>query len=126
MDWTEYASASGGFNRTESLLDVSLSFAPPIEASISEWPKERDELRRRLHRSEKDGVPFGYDTTPRVGMAVERDTGTSIDDRGRAYIEEAFVDCWADLIMGAGWMDRGELTFRQASWAIVSGNYISS
>ncbi|OCF77681.1 hypothetical protein I204_01679 [Kwoniella mangroviensis CBS 8886] len=119
MDWSEFASPSGGFNRTDPLLDVSLTFSAPIEKEITDWPKERDELRRRLHKSQKDSVPFNYDTTPRVGINAFSDANARVDDKGRVYVEEAFVDCWCDLIIGAGWMDREELTFREANWALM-------
>lgn len=114
MDWSDFA--DGGFTRTESFLTASLTFSAPIQSSITEWPKERDELQRRLHKTQKEATPFNYDTTPRVGRnsAVE-----GIDDKGRVYIEEAFIDCWTDFMMGAGWMDREELTFKEASWALV-------
>ncbi|WWC73405.1 uncharacterized protein I206_107372 [Kwoniella pini CBS 10737] len=121
MDWSEFASPSGGFNRTDNVLDVSLTFAQPIEKEITDWPKERDELRRRLHKSQKDSVPFNYDTTPRLGVQAFPDSSVngSIDEKGRVYLEEAFVDCWADLIVGCGWVDREELTFRESNWAII-------
>ena len=41
------------------------------------------------------------------------------DAKGRVWLEEAFVDCWADLFMGAAWEDRDELTFKEANWALV-------
>lgn len=53
-------------------------------------------------------------------MDVDSDQGESRDEKGRVWIEEAFVDCWADLMMGAGWVERDELTFRESNWAIVS------
>jgi hypothetical protein len=53
-------------------------------------------------------------------MAVENDQGETRDERGRVWVEEAFVDCWADLMMGAGWTDRDELTFKEANWVLVS------
>ncbi|WVQ79533.1 hypothetical protein IAT38_001632 [Cryptococcus sp. DSM 104549] len=107
MDWTEFASPSGGFNRTDPLLDVSLTFSQPVSSSISAWPRERDELRKRLHKAQKDAVPFGWDTGVRVGVD------------GRVYVEEAWVDFWADIGMGCGWVEREELTFREANWAII-------
>lgn len=42
-----------------------------------------------------------------------------VDGKGGVYLEEAWVDVWADLMLGAGWMDSEELTFREANWAIV-------
>jgi hypothetical protein len=119
MDWTEFASPSGGFNRTDPLLDVSLTFSPPIGESISDWPKQQEDLRRRLHKTQKEGTPFNYDTAPRVGGQAAPEQGQ--DAAGRVYLEEAFVDAWADLMMGAGWVEREELTFKDANWVIVSG-----
>lgn len=114
MDWSDFA--DGGFTRTESFLTASLTFSAPVQSSITEWPKERDELHRRLHKTQKEATPFNYNTMPRFG----RNSGVEgIDDKGRVYIEEAFIDCWTDFMMGAGWMDRDELTFKEASWALV-------
>lgn len=119
MDWTEFASAAGGFNRTDKLLQVSLAFSQPISSSITDWPKERDELRKKLQKTQKEATPFHHDTTPKVGSEVAQDPQARADSSGRVYIEEAFLDCWADLMMGAGWMDRNELTFKEANWAFV-------
>ncbi|OCF39995.1 hypothetical protein I317_06192 [Kwoniella heveanensis CBS 569] len=121
MDWSEFASPSGGFNRTDSLLDVSLTFAPPVQNQVTDWPKERDELRKRLHKAQKNAVPFNYDTTPRFGANAAPDPvgGARTDEKGRVYIEEAFVDCWADLMMGSSWVERDELTFRDANWVLI-------
>ena len=120
MDWTEFASSTGGFNRTDPLLDMSLTFSAPLADSITGWPRERDEIAKRLHKAQKDAVPFNYDTTPRVGAAVSQDPGSRADGKGRVYLEEAFVDCWTDWMMGGGWADREELTFKEANWVLVS------
>ena len=125
MDWSEFASDAGGFNRTDPILDMSLTFSAPLSNSITDWPKERDELQRRLHKSQKDAVPFNYDTTPRVGASGSQEAGSRADGKGRVYIEEAFVDCWADWMMGGGWADREELTFKEANWALVSSTLCS-
>ncbi|GMK54845.1 hypothetical protein CspeluHIS016_0114310 [Cutaneotrichosporon spelunceum] len=114
MDWSEFA--SGGFTRTENYLTASLTFSAPVQSSITEWPKERDELRRRLQKTQKEATPFNHDTTPRVGRAANME---GADDKGRIYVEEAFVDCWADFMMGGAWTDREELTFKEASWALI-------
>ncbi|OWZ45114.1 hypothetical protein C356_03199 [Cryptococcus neoformans c45] len=132
MDWNEFAAPSGGFNRTDPLLDVSLSFSPPISSTIASWPKERDQLAKRLHKAQKDAVPFHYDTLPVFGRDVPfpndddrmslggRAGGMEqVDGKGGVYVEEAWIDVWADLMLGAGWVDREELTFREANWAIV-------
>jgi hypothetical protein len=114
MDWTSFA--DGGFSRTEPFLTASLTFSAPVQTSITEWPKERDELRRRLHKTQKEATPFAHDTTPRVGHASQID---GLDQNGRITIEEAFVDCWTDFMMGSGWADREELTFKETSWALI-------
>ncbi|KLT40277.1 hypothetical protein CC85DRAFT_322125 [Cutaneotrichosporon oleaginosum] len=114
MDWSEFA--SGGFTRTENYLTASLTFSAPVQSSITEWPKERDELRRRLQKTQKEATPFNHDTTPRVGRAANVEGS---DNKGRIYVEEAFVDCWADFMMGGAWTDREELTFKEASWALI-------
>ncbi|WRT69392.1 uncharacterized protein IL334_006376 [Kwoniella shivajii] len=119
MDWSEFASPSGGFNRTDPHLNASLTFASPIEKEITDWPKERDELRKRLHKSQKESIPFNYDTTPQFGCNAFTNTINKADDKGRVYIEEAFVDCWSDLMLGSSWLDRDELTFREANWALI-------
>lgn len=38
---------------------------------------------------------------------------------GELLLEEPFVDCWADLLISAGWMDRSDMTLRECNWAIV-------
>ena len=119
MEWSDFAAPSGGFSRTDNVLDVSLTFAPPISSSISEWPKEREDLNKRLHKTQKEATPFSYDTTPRIGNDIP-DSLARPDQYGRVYIEEAFVDWWADWAVGGGWMDRDELTFKEANWALVS------
>ncbi|ORX38018.1 hypothetical protein BD324DRAFT_608403 [Kockovaella imperatae] len=119
MDWSEFASDSGGFQRTDPLLDASLTFSAPLSESITDWPKERDELHKRLQKSQKEAVPFNYDTTPRVGASVSQDPGSRADGKGRVYLEEAFLDCWADWMMGGGWADREELTFKEANWVLI-------
>lgn len=116
MDWSDFVGPSGGFSRTEPFLTASLTFSAPVQSQITEWPKERDELRRRLHKTQKESTPFNHDTTPRTGPTASLD---GADSKGRVYIEEAFVDCWADFMLGSGWTDRDELTFKEASWALI-------
>lgn len=41
-------------------------------------------------------------------------------DGREELIEEGFVDTFADLLYGGGWMDRGEEVFRDCNWALVS------
>lgn len=117
MDWTDFASSAGGFNRTE-LLDISLTFSPPLLSQISEWPVHRQELSHRLHKSQKDAVPFHHDTSIHVGAQAFAEARA--DEKGRIVVEQAFIDFWADLAMGAGWCDRAEITFREANWVFVS------
>ncbi|KAL7424843.1 hypothetical protein Q5752_000528 [Cryptotrichosporon argae] len=116
VNWQDFAADDGGFSRTDPFLTASLTFSAPVSTSITEWPREREELRRRLHKSQKEATPFAYDTTPHVGAQADID---GVDTKGRVWIEEAFVDCWADLMMGAGWDDRDELTFKEANWAVI-------
>jgi hypothetical protein len=120
MNWSEFASSSGGFSRTDPHLAVSLTFAEPLSESITSWPQERDALQRKLHKSQKDAIPFHYDTSIRLGLDVNSEYGETRDDKGRVWIEEAFMDCWADLMNGAGWIERDELTFKEANWALAS------
>lgn len=121
MDWTDFASPSGGFTRTDPALTTTLTFSAPLKTSIEQWPKERSDLHRRLHKSHKDSVPFNHDTSPRFGDKSGWDgEGEVRDSKGRVYIEEAFVDFWADIALGGGWVHRSELTFRESSWIIVS------
>jgi hypothetical protein len=35
------------------------------------------------------------------------------------WVDKDFVDCWADLLVGGGWMEEGELTYRRANWVMV-------
>jgi hypothetical protein len=126
MNWNDFASSSGGFSRTDPHLAVSLTFSEPLSESITQWPSGRDALQRKLHKSQKEATPFHYDTSIKLGLAVENDQGEKRDERGRVWIEEAFIDCWADLMMGAGWVERDELTFKEANWALVRqlGNFV--
>jgi hypothetical protein len=59
-----------------------------------------------------------------VGEDAAQEKGA--DAEGRVFVEEGFVDVWADLMMGAGWMDREELTFKEANWAIVRVQILQS
>lgn len=123
MNWTDFASPSGGLTRTDPALTTTLTFAKPLTNSIEQWPKDRSDLSKRLLRSDKDSVPFHHDTAVRYGEASGWEgEGEVRDSKGRVYLEEAFVDFWADLAVGGGWVERGELTFRESSWALVSSH----
>jgi len=45
--------------------------------------------------------------------------GGMVDSKGRVWFEEGFVDFWCDFGLGQGWVERDELTFRMANWALV-------
>lgn len=90
-------------------------------------------MAKRLHKSQKDMVPFSYDTTPRFGAEAGWDTdgdnssgAMGKDVQGRVLVEEAFIDFWADLGVGMEWVGRGEMTFREANWAFVSPTELRS
>ncbi len=114
MSWNEFAAPTGGFDRSDDALSKSLTFSPPVQTQIESWPEEREELRKKLKKSQKEMAKFDWDTTPVVG----------VPGRGKAItvIEEAFVDVWADLLLSSGWTDYDELTYREANWALVSYN----
>ncbi|KZT51474.1 hypothetical protein CALCODRAFT_521347 [Calocera cornea HHB12733] len=97
--WSEFASV--GFTRE----DFSLDFAPPVQETISTWPDHQAELHRKLRKQQKALPAFGWDTHPVHGR----------DKR----VEETFIDCWADLLLSTGWMEREEQTFRDCNWVLV-------
>jgi hypothetical protein len=132
MTWTDFAAPSGGFTRTDPGLSSTLThFSPPITSIIAQWPAQRTEMHKRLEGSQKDMVPFQWDIRPRFGRyAGEGAGGEGLGNDASAaagmgkdstvQVELAFIDFWADLGMGAGWIDRGERTFREANWVFVS------
>ena len=123
MSWTDFASADGGFTRTDPGLSSTLThFSPPIATSIAQWPAQRTEMHKRLDSSQKEMVPFRWDTRPRFGVEAQDEEGYGTGgNHGVVEVEAAFIDFWADLGMGAGWIDRGERTFREANWVFVGG-----
>ena len=64
-------------------------------------------MQRKLRKSQKTLPAFGWDTAP-------------VMDGREDVVEEGFVDVFCDLLYGGGWMERGELTFRECNWALVS------
>jgi hypothetical protein len=107
LTWTDFASPAGGFDRSTTALVDSLSLEQPLlKADISHWPAERRALHEEHVKAVTELPSFeGYDHALRIG---------------EEWVEEAFMDCWADLVVGAGWGDAAELTYRRANWAIVS------
>ncbi|KAG7087295.1 hypothetical protein E1B28_013273 [Marasmius oreades] len=87
LGWDDFSTA--GFSRNDEPLSTTLQFSSPINATIESWPKEREEIGKKLKKREKALPPFGWDTSPVVG--------------GEEVIEEAFVDVFCDLIWGSGW-----------------------
>ncbi|KAF9264991.1 hypothetical protein L218DRAFT_1023055 [Marasmius fiardii PR-910] len=87
LGWDDFSAA--GFTRTDEPLSATLQFSAPISATIEGWPKEREEIGKKLKKREKTLPPFGWDTSPVVGA--------------EDVIEEAFVDVFCDLIWGSGW-----------------------
>jgi hypothetical protein len=112
LAWDDFAAPTGGFERSSEALSKSLIFSPSLLDQIEGWPEEREELRKKLKKSQKGMTKFDWDTTPSLVPGV---TGASV-----SVIEEAFVDVWSDLLLGGGWTDYSELTFREASWVLVS------
>ncbi|KAJ9103647.1 hypothetical protein QFC19_004222 [Naganishia cerealis] len=114
MDWADFSSPSGGFDRMPSALANSLAISQPlVREHLRHWPAEREELRRKLRKGHKELPSFdAYDYRFRVP-----DEGT--ENEGAMWIEEPFLDVWADLLMGGGWMDTDELTYRPANWVIL-------
>ncbi|KAL0566142.1 hypothetical protein V5O48_015876 [Marasmius crinis-equi] len=122
LGWDDFSAA--GFSRSDDPLKATLQFSAPLTATIESWPKEREEIVRKLKKKEKALPPFGWDTSPVVGA--------------EEVIEEAFIDIFCDLIWGSGWgeglaglsglRDEGittkdglriQLEDRECSWALV-------
>jgi hypothetical protein len=133
MSWNDFTDA--GFSRSDDPLSESLSFSPPVQSDIKAWPQrssssltthstcrgapladfnlaprrrsflDREVVRQRLAKLQKNLPSFEYDIRPRLG--------------GEVLVEEAFLDAWCDLLISGGWMDRDETTLRECNWAIV-------
>ncbi|KAJ8090347.1 hypothetical protein PM082_018943 [Marasmius tenuissimus] len=87
LGWDDFSSA--GFSRGDDPLKTTLQFSAPLTATIESWPKEKEEISRKLKKREKALPPFGWDTSPVIGS--------------EEVIEEAFMDVFCDLIWGSGW-----------------------
>lgn len=122
MTWKDFSSA--GFLRDDSPLSDTLQFAAPLQTTIQTWPAVSDDIHRKLKKQQKvrsecrswlaqvlttSGLQvlptFGWETTPVAGQEW--------------VVEEAFLDCWADLIWSSGWSEREERTHRDSNWAMV-------
>ena len=103
--WTDFASPDGGFDRSPHALDESLALGHPVlDAHLAHWPAEREALCRKLVEGQK-GLPAFEGEEVKIEEVVA---------------QQAFVDCWADLLVGGGWMEEDELTYRRANWVMVS------
>lgn len=103
LSWNDFSSS--GFTRTDEPLSATLEFSTPVTSSISSWESQSAEIHRKLKKAQKNLPPFGWDTTPVLGR--------------EEMIEEGFLEVFASLIYGSGWMDRSETTFRDCNWALV-------
>ncbi|CAE6409457.1 unnamed protein product [Rhizoctonia solani] len=103
MTWSDFSST--GFLREEAPLSDTLQFAAPLSSTIQTWPTASEDLHRKLKKQQKVLPTFGWETTPVAGQEW--------------VVEEAFLDCWADLIWSSGWCEREERTHRDSSWALV-------
>ncbi len=113
MAWDDFASPTGGFDRTGDALSKSLLFAPPVQQQVETWPDEREELRKKLKKAHRETAKFDWNTTPQV---VVQGVNNEV-----MVIEESFVDFWADVLLSAGWTDYDELTYRETNWVLVGG-----
>ncbi|KAJ9114225.1 hypothetical protein QFC22_005677 [Naganishia vaughanmartiniae] len=113
MTWDDFTSPSGGFDRTPSALADSLAITQPlVQEHLQHWPEERDELRKKLRKGYKELPSFdAYEHRFRVDKEGENGSGI--------WVQEPFLDVWADLLLSGGWMETDELTYRPANWVIV-------
>ncbi|CAE6411917.1 unnamed protein product [Rhizoctonia solani] len=103
MTWSDFSAA--GFAGGGAPLSDTLQFAAPLSTTIQTWPTASEDLHRKLKKQQKVLPAFGWETTPVAGQEW--------------VVEEAFLDCWADLIWSSGWCEREERTHRDSSWALV-------
>ncbi|KAG8874786.1 hypothetical protein FS842_000515 [Serendipita sp. 407] len=103
LSWNDFSSA--GFTRTDEPLSVTLQFSTPVASTINSWASQSAEIHRKLKKAQKALPPFGWDTTPVLGR--------------EEMVEEGFIEVFASLVYGSGWMDRAEVTFRECNWALV-------
>lgn len=103
LSWNDFSSA--GFSRTDEPLSATLQFSTPVSSSINSWASQSAEIHRKLKKAQKSLPPFGWDTAPVLGR--------------EEMVEEGFLEVFASLVYGSGWMDRTEHTFRECNWALV-------
>ncbi|KAG8686107.1 hypothetical protein FRC08_012743, partial [Ceratobasidium sp. 394] len=103
MTWSDFSTA--GFLRDDSPLSDTLQFAAPLQTTIQTWPTTSEDIHRKLKKQQKVLPTFGWETMPVAGQEW--------------VVEEAFLDCWADLIWSSGWSEREEGTHRDSNWALI-------
>ncbi|QRV95888.1 hypothetical protein RhiJN_23906 [Ceratobasidium sp. AG-Ba] len=103
MTWNDFSSA--GFLRDDTPLSETLQFSAPLQSTIQTWPTTSEDIHRKLKKQQKVLPTFGWETTPVAGQEW--------------VVEEAFLDCWADLIWSSGWCEREERTHRDSNWALI-------
>ncbi|KDN37847.1 hypothetical protein RSAG8_09901, partial [Rhizoctonia solani AG-8 WAC10335] len=96
MTWSDFS--AGGFTAGGAPLSDTLQFAAPLSTTIQTWPSANEDLHRKLKKQQKVLPAFGWETTPVAGQEW--------------VVEEAFLNCWADLIWSSGWCEREERTHR--------------
>lgn len=95
----------GGFDRHPNALHDSLALGQPVlQQHLAHWPEERDALHKKLVDGQRNLPAFQEEQ-----VTVEE-----------VVVDGSFVDVWADLLIGSGWMEEGELTYRRANWFMVS------
>ncbi|KAG9073683.1 hypothetical protein FS749_014793, partial [Ceratobasidium sp. UAMH 11750] len=103
MTWSDFSTT--GFMRDDSPLSETMVFAKPSQNTIRTWPTTFKDIQQKPKKQQKDLPAFGWDTTP---MADQK-----------WVVEEAFLDCWADLIWSSGWSEREERIYRDSNWALI-------
>ncbi|KAJ9127313.1 hypothetical protein QFC24_000720 [Naganishia onofrii] len=114
MTWDDFTSPSGGFDRAPDALADSLAITQPlVQEHLQHWSEERNELRKQLRKGYKELPSFeAYEHRFRV-IEKEGESGSGV------WVEEPFLDVWADLLVSGGWMETDELTYRPANWVIL-------